>query len=325
MTVDELIAAASAAPVKLTIHELLAVWGIRARTFENVDRVMRDLSAAGLSCQPDLEGGSLDTQVTVGLNTPVLEDDHEDNEDEPLQLPPLAPRIGDIPSASAGVMSVRPDQSLSYARALMIEHDYSQLPVMASERDLRGYVSWWSIAQAQLAQREIMLVDATRSHPFVVSIDANLLDQVPDIYKTNFVFVRSDDDRICGIVTSSDLSIQFRDLTTPFFQVGEIESRMRVCIDRSFTAEELQAAIGRAHLRSAADMMFGQYVQLLRDDTRWRQLGWGGIDHARFIQCLEDTRQIRNKIMHFGEELTVVQRQRLGQCLNYMRAMLPSN
>ncbi|MGH3187214.1 MAG: CBS domain-containing protein [Streptosporangiaceae bacterium] len=324
--IREFFARAAAAPVNLTIRELLAVWGFKARTFESVDRINSSLSAAGLECRPDLGDGGLDTLVRVsvrGLEAEATGVGDAAEEDEPLQLPQVAPRIGSIPSARAGVIPVGPDQSLGYARSLMIEHDYSQLPVMASERDLRGFVSWRTIAQAQLANPKISLADATNPHPYVVGVDDSLLDQVRDIYEGDFVFVKAHDDRICGIVTTADLGFQFRDLTMPFFQVGEIESRLRVCINRVFGPEELRQVTGRQELKSADDMMFGQYVQLLKDEARWRRMRWEGIDHTRFIDSLDSTRKIRNKIMHFGEELSDTDKQRLMRCLNYMRTMLP--
>ena len=56
--VTEFLAKAAVAPVELRIRDLLAIWGFRARTYDSVGRIQRDLSAAGLRCQPDLtEGG----------------------------------------------------------------------------------------------------------------------------------------------------------------------------------------------------------------------------------------------------------------------------
>lgn len=323
MSVTEFLSSAAAEPVQLKVRDLLGVWGFRARTFENVDRIARDLSAAGLICEPGLSEGGLDSLVRVGLGDREDVSDETGEEDEPLQLPTVAPRIRDIPSATAGVTSVLPDQTLGFARGLMIEHEYSQLPVMASELDLIGYVSWRSIAEAQLRKSVITLTDATKGHPHVVGADDMLLSHVHDIDEADFVFVRERDDRICGIVTSADLSYQFTDLTTPFFQVGEIENRLRIVIDNAFSPEELRQVTGNPRVKTAADLMFGQYIRLLNDETRWQRMHWDGIDRARFIQCLDDTRKIRNKIMHFGEELTSDMKQRLTQCLRYMRTMLP--
>jgi CBS domain-containing protein len=319
----ELMAAATAAPVQLTVRQVLAAWGFRARTFENVDRITQDLSRAGLSCRPDLRGGNLDTLVQVGLHADANENvTDEAAEDEPLQLPSVAPLIWDITSATAGVTSVSPNETLAHARGLMIEREFSQLPVMDSERDLIGYVSWRTIAEKQLSTRMLTLADVTKPVPHVVRDKDTLLEQVHHIYETDFVLVRDGDGRICGIVTCADLSAQFYDLTTPYFEVGEIENRLRICVDRVFSPEELRQVTGNARVKSAEDLTFYQYIQLLRDAARWQRMGWDGIDQTRFIQCLDDARKVRNATMHFGKELTPEDRERLKQCLRYMRALL---
>jgi CBS domain-containing protein len=151
-----------------------------------------------------------------GDTSPDAEEAGPDEQDEPLELPQVALRVRDIPSANRDVVSVRPDQTLAEAQFLMSAHDYSQLAVMSGTRDLKGAVSWRSIAQAHLAKSEISLADATARHPPVVHADQEVLDQIDIIYRADFVFVRGRDDRVCGIITTADLTDQFRELTTPF-------------------------------------------------------------------------------------------------------------
>lgn len=329
--VQEFLARAAAEPAKLTIRELLAIWGFRARTYESVALIQRDLSASGLRCEPDLAEGDVDASVRVGrpgAQGSAGEDPAGDSradaeeQDEPLQLPPVALLVRHIPSATRGVERVRPDQSLGDAQAVMSAYDYSQLAVMSGDRDLRGAVSWRSIAQARLAKSEITLLDATVRPAPEVQADEGLLGQIDLIYRADFVFVRDEDHRICGVVTTADLTSQFRDLTTPFFQLGEIEGRLRRCIDRVFSADELRAAIGRGKLKSAADMTFGQYIQLLNDETRWQRLG-SGFPREPFIGYLDAARVVRNKVMHFGEELKPEDKEQLTRCLNCMRVLDP--
>jgi hypothetical protein len=317
----ELMAAAAEAPVQLTIREVLTAWRMGARTFENVGRITQDLSARGLSCVPALTEGSKDTIVQIGRQAGAAFTEGA-SEDEPLQLPSVAPLIKDIRSATAGVTWVSPDETLAHARGNMIGHDFSQLPVMASERDLIGYVSWRTIAEKQLTSRVLTLADVTVPVQYVVRETDTLLGQVPHINEAGFVLVRDSDSRICGIVTCADLSVRFYDLTTPFFEVGEVENRLRICIDRVFGPEELQQVARDKRVKSADDLMFKDYIALLRDDARWQRMGWDGmIDQAQFIRCLDDTRQIRNMIMHFGRELTPEDQERLKHCLRYMRVL----
>jgi CBS domain-containing protein len=338
--VEEFLAKAAAEPVELTVAELLAIWGYRARTYESVARIQHDLSASGLQCEPAIDEGASDSVVRVGQPAVPPEFDSVGSATGPdqadvdaevgggdgwhdaLVLPPAALLVSEIPSATAGVVSVRPEQTLSAAQALMSARDYSQLAVLVDDRELKGAVSWRSIAHARLSKAQITLADATWRAPFVYAGD-ELLKQIDVIWKADFVFVRAEDERVCGIVTTSDLTAAFRDLATPFFQLGEIERRLRRCIDRAFSPDELRAATGSKKLQSAADMVFGQYKQLLSDESRWLRMGWCEVDCMTFIEYLEAARKVRNRVMHFGEELKQEDKDKLDHCLNFVRALDP--
>ena len=329
--VEEFLGRAATKPARLTVRELLAIWGYKARTYESVARIQRDLSAAGLRCVPDLATGDGNSVVRVGVLVSVTEPEADiphgeegtpEQQDERLRLPPVALLVRHIPSATGGIVSVGSDETLEKAQALMSAYDYSQLAVMSGARDLDGAVSWRSIARAGLSKSRITLTDATVSLPKVVHANDDLLGQIDSIYRTDFVFVRDEDQRISGIITAADLTVQFRNLTEPFFQLGEIEGRLRRCIDRVFSAEELRAATGDKRLDSAENMTFWQYRQLLDDDTRWKRMGWH-VDRETFIDYLEAARKVRNRVMHFGEELKHADKHKLLQCLNFMRALDP--
>jgi CBS domain-containing protein len=324
--VDDFLAKAVAEPVELTVGELLAIWGYRARTFESVARIQHDLSASGLECEPALGDGASGSLVRVGVPGAASADDtaatdgDAEEPDEPLVLPPAALLVKQIPSAVRDVVCVHPDQNLAAAQSLMSANDFSQLPVMTGPRDLRGAVSWRSIAQAKRHKAQITLADATKKAS-IVSAGDELLSQIDAIYKADFVFVRDEDDRICGIVTTADLTDQFRDLTTPFFQLGEIERRLRRCITRAFSTDDLRAATGNNKVGSADDLTFGQYVRLLSDESRWQRMGWEWADCKTFIGYLDAARVVRNRVMHFGEELRQEDKDKLIHCLNFMRAL----
>jgi hypothetical protein len=85
----------------------------------------------------------------------------------------------------------------------------------------------------------------------------------------------------------------------------------------------LRAATGNKKLQSAADMVFGQYKQLLNDESRWQQMGWSEVDCMTFIEYLDAARVVRNRVMHFGEELRQEDKDKLVHCLNFMRALDP--
>jgi hypothetical protein len=172
----------------------------------------------------------------------------------------------------------------------------------------------------------ISLADVIDLRPPVVHINDNLLDSFATIYSADFVFVRNQEDGICGIVTTADLSTQFRELTAPFFQIGEIEGLLRGRIEQIFPLEEIQEAAKSAKSpkpKSIEDMIFNHYKILLDEPGRWERMGWQ-IDRGMFIDCLNETRIVRNKIMHFDQDaLTPAERAQIVQCLNYVRAMIP--
>jgi restriction system protein len=330
--IPRFLTAATAAPVELTVRRLLAVWGYRARTPDSIGRIKRDLSDAGLRCEPDPGDGSLEDKVRVGTITAAVQDpgtDEDDaeteeaEEDQPLRLPHVFPRIGDIPSATAKVAWVRPSDSLSYAQSLMVDREYSQLAVMAGPYELVGAVSWRTIAAAKMAGAVTSLSQVIDHDPKVVRSSDSLLDQIETIDKADFVFVRAPDNAICGIVTTADLSARFRDLTTPFFQLGEIEHRLRQCVKRKgLTIEEIQQAAGK-RVKSAEKMTFGNYVYLLKHEETWRKMGFE-VDQEPFLTYLARAHEIRNRVAHYdANPVSVQDAEQLGKCLAWMRHLEP--
>ena len=75
------------------------------------------------------------------------------------------------------------------------------------------------------------------------------------------------DNKIVGIITTSDLSLQFQQLSEPFLLLGEIENHIRRIIDGRFTKEQLEAAKdgtdSERAVKSASDLTFGEYKRPL--------------------------------------------------------------
>jgi hypothetical protein len=188
----------------------------------------------------------------------------------------------------------------------MMANDYSQLAVLAGKRTLRGAVTWASIARARILNPKATLADAiVRAQ--VVRSDDDLLELVPRIAELDFAFVQAEDKQITGIVTTADLSLQFSQLTSPFFLVGEIERRLRHLIDEVFSTDDLHDALGPRddgkgkEVESARHLTIGEYIRLLQNPARWSQLSWG-LDRQVFIEALDRVRLARNEIMHFSPD-----------------------
>jgi hypothetical protein len=319
----EFLAKAQADPQELKVIDLLAIWGYLARSYEAVSKIRQDLKQAGLGCEPDLGEAGRETVVRIGIGlgaSQATRDADRDPGDLPLQLPLHPMLVRDVPSWNRPVVRVPPEYDIGQAQARLAANNCSLLAVMSGDQDLIGAVTWELIAKARVQKLVPDLKDATLAPAPAARCDEELLENIDMIEKYGFFFVRGTDDRVCGLVTAADLSVAYRRLTTPYFQLGEIERCLRHCINTHFSTEQMRAAVNRNkhRINSADDMEFGQYKEVLGDDALWSTLSFG-FDHVTFIDELDEARKVRNKIMHFGKELTSDEQAKLARCLNLMR------
>lgn len=203
-------------------------------------------------------------------------------------------------------MTVKPDATLTEAITLMLRHDYSQLPVMTSERDVKGVISWESIAPIlALTKSESAVVrDYMKPHREINASDS-IFSALPRIIEYAYVLVRSSDQRISGIITTTDLSSQFRQLSEPFLLLSEIENHIRKLIDGKFTKDELVSIVNPSDservIESVADLTFGEYIRLFENPELWKKTELQ-IDKKIFTKELDKVRIIRNDVMHFDPD-----------------------
>jgi restriction system protein len=295
-------------PVKLPIRSLLQYWNAKRRGYLITEEIRDDLAATGLITNPPFTEGWIDSLVAL---VPIAS---AESQPDGLAAPSVdvavaasvqvSLRVNSFASANAGVEWVRLDDSLERAQTLMMGKDYSQLAVQSGPRDLRGAISWESIAQAKIRKPDADLRDAMFT-PEVVGLYDDLLARIPLIVDASFAFVRASDRQICGIVTTADLSDEFATLAKPFFLLAEVERRLRRIVDNHFTREEIAAIVDPADPQrlaaSASDLTIGQFIRLLEEPRRWAQLHWS-LDRVIFIAELNDIRLIRNEIMHFSPD-----------------------
>lgn len=214
-------------------------------------------------------------------------------------------RLSKLAAANRVPQWVSPTASLQEAVTLMAANDYSQLPVMTGVRDVKGVISWNSIGLRMGFGREVKTVgDAMDAHQ-EISNEASLFQAMPIIVQHQYVLVRGQDKTVVGIITASDLSIQFQQLTEPFLLLGEIENHIRRIIDLKFSPEELAQAGDSSdksrEIQRVSDLTFGEYLRLIENQDRWDRLGLS-VDRVVFCKQLERVRSIRNDVMHFDPD-----------------------
>jgi predicted transcriptional regulator len=214
-------------------------------------------------------------------------------------------RVSKLAAANRPPVSVQPDSTITEAVTLMMANNFSQLPVISGERNVKGILTWRSIgSRLAVGQRPVVAREAMQRHA-EVSADASLFAVIPVIVDHQYVLVRGSDQTIVGIVTTSDLSLQFLQLAEPFLRLGEIENHLRRLINARFRPTELAAAQDPGDaartIEKAADLTFGEYRRLLEEPGRWSRLGLQ-IDRVTFIGLLDKVRKIRNDVMHFDPD-----------------------
>jgi hypothetical protein len=166
-------------------------------------------------------------------------------------------------------------------------------------------VSWRSIGLryalggSPAAVREAMDTDVV-----VLDADMSLFAAIPRIVANDYGLVRRADGTY-WIVTTSDLSVRFRDLAEPFLLLSEIENHLRRLVDAEVPRELIVQAKdpddeGRT-VESAADLTLGEVIRLLEQPAAWEHMA-PRLDRVEVVRQLDVIRSIRNDVMHFDPE-----------------------
>ena len=290
------------APERISVRELLALWEATERG-DQVGQIEADLANHGLVTSPSFRAVTLDT--VVSLTTPRDEpeepttaeqpeiDDEDDEEGDDLNV---RLTVGNL-SPLLGVESVAPNSTLKEAITKMILNDYSQLAVLNGPRNVRGAVTWRSIAQAIQQKPDASVADAIDSHVELVPYDRDLFEVLPTLQQRNFVLVLDETKAVKGIVTTADVAQRYGEMATPFFQVGELDQTLRWILSHAFDIETVRPLCIRK-IERFDQLAFGDYQRILENKDVWETLGWP-LDRGIFIARLEEIRLIRNKVMHF--------------------------
>ncbi|WP_432055861.1 CBS domain-containing protein [Streptomyces sp. bgisy022] len=329
-------------PLTLSVRDFLAIWGVQRRYPATTEQIKNELEARGLVTVPPFTEGTLDNRIAVlaggaepdesgasavtrldlrTLGTTVYNSLGAGGvksgpassgtsagvagqlPEEETEAQAVAYRVSNLDSANRMPECVRVGDSLGTATTLMVLRGYSQLPVLDEDGRLRGVVSWESIGRARMADPDAGLQAATVRGQEADGSD-DLLDWIGAIQQFGYVIVRDHEHKVCGLITASDLTVQFGTRVRPFVLVEEIEQRLRRVVDRRIPLDRIRATVprGRAsQVHSAANLTFGAYKHLLKVPENWAALGWG-IDQEHFLVALEDCRNFRNSLMHFSPD-----------------------
>lgn len=312
-------------PVSVSIRTLIRHVGAERRGTRVLAQVQDALDRHGLVTEPSFASGWVDNRVELRRAPgPADPADATAPTGSAARSEEVSLTVRNLKSATNGVESVQRNSDLSLARALMLRYDYSQLAVMAGERTLVGAVSWESMALAAIRGSEFTLANATVPARAVM-LEDDLIELISVIAEKGFVFVVGKDRKLSGIVTTADLSIQFRTLAGPFLVIGEIERRLRLTLSTHFSVAELAQVRDPADtsrtIDSVNDLTLGETLRMLESPENWGRLGWP-VDRTEFIKALNEVKTIRNEVMHFSPDpLSRDQEEALTNFVAWLRAM----
>lgn len=289
------------APSKETVRTFLGWFYAERRGYNVVRRIRRELARHRVATSPDFEYQYIDGPIGFVI-APEQEDSAERigrSASDPTY------HVGRLEAANRKPTTIKPDSTLRQAITIMMDRDFSQLPVMPNDRDVKGVVTWKTIGRRLALCLSCDTVRDCMEPPEVVSLDSSLFSAIDKVAEHDYVLVQAKDKTICGIVTASDFNDQWRKLAEPFLLVGEIERGVRQILHGKFSTKELGDAKAASDdgrvIEGVADLSFGEYIRLISPDKHWQRLNLA-IDRAEFTSRLDKIRLVRNDVMHFDPD-----------------------
>jgi CBS domain-containing protein len=263
---------------RITVRDFLRHFGAERRGAAKVEEIRGILDFLGLQTEPDFETAWIDQPIWLRLkggpspqeigedsidgfdgdefvlgttpsaveqaveqskSAPVSAEAGTIEEDNELDASDPTFRIGRLPAANQTLVTVNQNDDVARAVTLMLQYDFSQLPVMQGEREVKGVVSWKSIGLRRTFGSKCERVGDCQEDARIVDSNRTLFDTISLIVDYGYVLVRQRDRRITGIVTASDLSLQFQALSEPFLLLREIELHIRQIIRDKITPDDL--------------------------------------------------------------------------------------
>jgi predicted transcriptional regulator len=211
-------------------------------------------------------------------------------------------RVSLLRSAEIEPLSVSPDTSIARAVTLMMQNDFSQLPVLQDSKTVKGMFSWRTLGKRLSLGQECKTVADALEPALVLDLNGLIFEAFAAVSGNDVVLVQNADMQICGIVTAYDVSEIFGILVEPFLLIEEVEKHIRrllkSCVEEGDLKEAVSSKTWRRGKPQVSDLNFGGYLQLLNKEVIWKRLGLT-LDQTVFTEGLSEVKAIRNDVMHF--------------------------
>lgn len=229
--------------------------------------------------------------------------------------------VSTLIKAQRELVCVKTGDIVSDALKLMIDHDYSQLPVVDANGALTGIVSEQSIARTfyhlnhkRSAQQPIIdilsiQVDHCLDTPATVEPESDLFEALASL-RDRYSVIVTQNNKPVGILTDYDTTAFFRSLTEGLLYVQDVEEMLRQSITQTLAqphtlAPAIIAAVGKDDNDSSkpkkafTELNFGETIRIVTHPQNWAnfQPMFGQLEI--FDRLMNQVRVIRNQIAHF--------------------------
>ena len=329
-------------------ENLLRAFGYVRRRATAIDEINSTLDGLGLETDPPVnsEMPLRKPRIRFSLRTtnaaPTTHADHsqatpdssgadptaQDTEDDDRNLPEPAFSVSELASANSHVECVPPTASIEMAYTKMLLNKYSQLvvasPTTPRQQDIKGIVSFQSIAKAQMNGQPTIVGNCIDSDVPYAQSDADLKLVVNQLKGNDVVLIIGRDNSLQGIVTAWDLADEFAGLIDPFKRIGEIEARLRTLVERRLGTDAVAKYLSDQGLsdddaiEALEELTMGELQRVLEFPGHWGQLNLV-FDRVVFVQALNEVRDYRNRLMHFRDPLEEDEMRRLTNFCDTVR------
>lgn len=222
------------------------------------------------------------------------------------------------------------DEMAAAALRVMIENDYSQLPVVNGSEELVGMITTDSIARAlnllDLKVEALRVSNAlVNSKQYKLESDiTDVLDGLRDAYSVPVV---DNFARVIGIITNYDTAAYFRSRAEDMMLVEDVETTLKDCIRVDLIAQQgqlddadLTARISeQIGNKSIDEMTISDFILLFLHGDRWNRYSADvDIDRDACRKMLKVVNEIRNDLFHFRTDISEDRRYGLKYCRDWL-------
>ncbi|HCR75979.1 MAG TPA: hypothetical protein DIW37_06155 [Chryseobacterium sp.] len=314
---------------KITTKQVISYYGVAKRGWRVIENVNSWLDKYELEMHPTFDRANYYGSVEISLK-PTIQSNGELKKAKYIDI---IPRLNIIKSSDLnnseslyGLVHVKKETSLTEAITLMIKHNYSQLPILSSSKEVYGLISWKSIGRALSLGKECKLVKDCFESVEILNYDEPLFKAVKIILNKEVVLVRDFKKDISGIVTATDIGEQFLILSEPFLLIEQIENLIRRILDDKLTFDDINKVLDvdkfNKEIKHLSDLTFGHYVRIIENENLFKKLEIR-IDRVILQKMLAEVNIIRNEVMHFNpEEMEENTLFKLRETLDFLQAIV---